>query len=106
MKQFEVIEGIALKKLSFQSKAEAFGFLEGDTSVAGLGRLGALRFCRCFTGTNPSGSSGVWPFTNRTRSHVQPRCMERKWKIVDVRLPSSTEAPYGQPVHVPAFLPD
>ena len=52
MKQFEEIEGITLKKLSFQSKAEAFGFLEGDTSVAGLGHLGALHFfCCCFTGT-------------------------------------------------------
>ena len=108
MKQFEVIEGIALKKLSFQSKAEAFGFLGGNTSVAGLGRLGALRFCHCFTGSNPSGSSSVWPFTNKTRSHVPVpfRCMEEKREIVDMRFLSSREPPNGQLVHVPAFLPN
>ena len=106
MKQFEEIGGISPEKLSFQSEVEAFGFLGGDASVAGLGRLGALRFCRCFTGTNPSGSSGVCPFTNKRRSHVPPKFMEGKREIVDVRLPSSTEAPYGQPVQVPALFPD
>ena len=105
MKQFEEIEGITLKKLSFQSKAEAFGFLEGDTSVAGLGHLGALHFLLLFYRHDPSGSSGVWLFTNKTRSHVPPRFMEGKRGMVDVRLPSSTEAPNGQLVHVPAFLP-
>ena len=103
MKQFEEIEGITLEKLSFQSKAEAFGFLEGDMSVR-TGSLGSFGFLLLFYRHDPSGSSGVWLFTNKTRSHVQPRCMEGKRGIVDVRLPSSIEAPNGQLVHVPAFL--
>ena len=98
MKQFGEIEGISPKKMSFQSEVVASGFLGDDASE--LGRMEALRFRRCFTGTNLSGSSGVWPFTNRMKSHVPPRCMEGKRRIVDVRLPSSTEAPNGQPVHV------